>query len=110
MPSMWDTPSPQNCPAFSGGRSPLILLTDSKSLFDVISNGTRTSEKRMMLEIAAAREGYRRKDISNIGFFRSSKNLADCLTKPMNQANLLSVLRSGKLSVEPDQWIIREPK
>ncbi len=35
---------------------PLILLTDSNSLFDVISKGTRTSEKRMMLDIAAARD------------------------------------------------------
>ncbi len=35
---------------------PLILLTDNKSLLDVISNGTCTSEKRMMLDIAAARE------------------------------------------------------
>ncbi len=66
-----------------GRKVPLILLTGSKSLFDVISKGTRTSEKRMMLDIAAAREGYRRRDISNIGFVRSSKNLAGGLTKPI---------------------------
>eukprot|EP00171_Calliarthron_tuberculosum_P020880 IDg20880t1 len=36
---------------------PVQLLTDSKSLFDVISKGTRTNEKHTMLEIAAAREG-----------------------------------------------------
>ncbi len=39
-----------------GKKVPLILLTDGKSLFDVITKGTRTSEKRMMLDIAAARE------------------------------------------------------
>ncbi len=91
-----------------GRKVPLILLTDSKSLFDVIWKGIPTSEKRMMSDIAAAREGYRRGDISNIHFVRSSKNLADGLTKPMNEASVLSVLRSGKLCVEPDQWIIRE--
>eukprot|EP00171_Calliarthron_tuberculosum_P022721 IDg22721t1 len=42
------------------------LLTDSKSLFDVISKGSRTSEKRTMLDIAAAREGFRDKVISDI--------------------------------------------
>ncbi len=93
-----------------GRKVPLILLTDSKSLFDVISKGSRTSEKRMMLDIAAARERYRRRDIFNIGFVRSSKNLVYGLTKPMNQASFLSVLRSRKLSIEPDQWIIRGPK
>eukprot|EP00171_Calliarthron_tuberculosum_P021278 IDg21278t1 len=35
---------------------PVQLPIDSKSLFDAISKGTRISEKRTMLEIAAARE------------------------------------------------------
>eukprot|EP00171_Calliarthron_tuberculosum_P022145 IDg22145t1 len=65
---------------------PVQLLTDSKSLFDVISKGTRTSEKRTMLEIAAAREGFRDRTINDIGFVRSKHNIADGLTKPMSQA------------------------
>eukprot|EP00171_Calliarthron_tuberculosum_P004814 IDg4814t1 len=47
--------------------TPIQLLTDSKSLFEVISKGTRTSEKRTMLEIAAAREEFRDKLIDEIG-------------------------------------------
>ena len=86
---------------------PVHLFTDSKSLFDIISKGTRTSEKRLMLDIACAREGYRRKDIHNIGFVRSGDNVADGLTKSMQQATLRAVLKSGKLVVNPEQWIIR---
>ena len=56
---------------------PVQLLTDSKALFDVVSKGSRTSEKRMMLDIAAAREGFKSKAISDIGFVRSSQNVAD---------------------------------
>ena len=41
-----------------------------------------------MLDIAAAREGFRGKVISDIGFMRSSKNIADGLTKSMSQAAL----------------------
>ncbi len=89
-------------------RVPLILLTDSKSLFDVISKGSRTSESRTLLDIAAAREGYRRREISNIGFVRSDQNLADGLTKTMTQAALPSVLSTGKLQITPEQWIIRD--
>ena len=37
-----------------GRRIPVQLLTDSKSLPDVISKGSRTSEKRTMVDIAAA--------------------------------------------------------
>lgn len=60
---------------------PVQLFTDTKTLFDVISKGSRTSEKQMMLDIAAAREGFRYKFISDIGFIRSSDNVPDRLTK-----------------------------
>ena len=93
--------------AVLGKKVPVQLFTDSKSLFDVISRGTRTSEKRMMLDIAAAREGFRDKIISDIGFVRSLKNLADGLTKQMKQTMLREVIRTGNFQVEPEQWIIR---
>ena len=35
---------------------PLQMLTDSKSLFDVISKGSRTSERRLMIYMASVRE------------------------------------------------------
>ena len=35
---------------------PMHLFTDSKSLFEVISKGSRTIEKRIMLDIYAARQ------------------------------------------------------
>lgn len=41
-------------------------FTDSKSLFDVISKGSRSSEKGLMLHIAAAREGFKDLIISDI--------------------------------------------
>lgn len=60
-----------------------------------------------MLDIAAAREAFQDQTISNIGFVRSSKNIADGLTKPMQQATLRDAVSEGVLSVEPEQWIIR---
>ena len=53
------------------------LLFDSKRLSDVISEGSRTSEKRVTLDIAAAREGFRDKMISDIGLIQSSLDIAD---------------------------------
>lgn len=86
---------------------PLRLLTDNKSLFDSISKGSRTSEKRLMLDTAAAREGYRISAVSDIGLVPSEGNLADGLTKPMSQAALLSVISSGHHTPNPSQWILR---
>jgi len=87
---------------------PLHLFTDSKSLFDVISKGSRTSEKRRMLEIACTREGFARGDISNIGFVRTGDNFADGLTKQMKTHALYRVLEIGMLKLEPEQWIVRD--
>ena len=57
------------------------LLTDSKSLFDIIGKGSRTSEKLVMLEIHATLQAYQVHEIWKIGFVRSAGNIADSLTK-----------------------------
>ena len=65
-----------------GGRTvPVKPFTDNNYLFDLISKGSRTSEKRSILDIACAREGFMAHDISDIGFVRSRDNVADGLTK-----------------------------
>lgn len=61
-----------------------------------------------MLEIAAAREGFCHKSISDIGFVRRSRSIADGLTKSVSEAALQNVLKTGRLSAAPEQWIIRQ--
>ena len=91
-----------------GRQIPVQLFTDSKSLFDVISKGPRISEKRMMLDSAAVLEGFKNKTICEIGFVRSSSNVADGQTRHMNQAILREVINSGLLDIQPNQWIARK--
>lgn len=55
------------------------LLNDSEYLFDVISKVFRTSEKRLMLDIAAAREEFQDNVISDIGIVHSCHNLAEVI-------------------------------
>lgn len=64
-----------------GRRIPVRLFTDWESLFDVVSKGSQTPEKRTMLYITAAREGFGNKVISDIEFTRRSKTVEDVLTK-----------------------------
>ncbi len=89
-------------------RTPLMhLLTDSKSLFDITSKGSRTSEKRIMIDIHARRDAYKSREIFNIGFVRSHSNIADGLTKPKIQSALFDLFASGKHKTECEQWILR---
>lgn len=87
---------------------PLQLLTDSKCLFDIICSGSRTSEKRTMIDVAATREGFLVKIISDIGFVRGTENIADGLTKRMSTKALQNVLNTGKLNYTCEQWIVRK--
>ena len=59
----------------------LTLLTDSMSLFKIIINSTVTTEKRLMIDIAAVREAYERSDIDYVGWIPSTSNIANGLTK-----------------------------
>lgn len=89
---------------------PMTMLTDSKQLFDVITRASHTTEKRLMIDIAAAREAYNRNEISNVGLVKSANNLADGLTKPGVCQSLDDVLRTSVDRNPVEQWIIRKPK
>lgn len=86
----------------------LQLSIYSKTLSDVISKATKTFEKRLMLDIAVARESFRNMEISSISFIRSSNNIADGLTKFTRQGKLQAVLLTEKLVFTVEQWIVWE--
>jgi hypothetical protein len=90
-----------------GIQVPLKLYTDSQSLFDVITKGSMTSERRLMIDIALAQEAFKRHWISNIGLVPSEHNLADGLTKPGRSELLRDVIRQGRLDIHVRQWIVR---
>lgn len=88
-------------------RIPVTMLTDSKQIFDVITKASLTAEKRLMIDIAAAREAYNRHEISNVGLVLSEHNLADSLTKPGIYAALETVVKTGYDRNPVQQWIFR---
>jgi hypothetical protein len=54
-----------------GRNRPLLILTDSKPLFDVMICNKYTTEKRLKIDLSAAREGFARRDATNICLIRS---------------------------------------
>lgn len=53
-----------------------------------------------MLDTAAARDGFRDKVNSDIGFIRSSRNIADDLTKSISEAALQAAVSTDMLSIQ----------
>lgn len=82
-------------------------LIDIKSLSDSISQGSLTSEKRIILEIYDAQQAYRNQEISNIAFTRRSDNIANGFTEQKMRKSLLNLLQTGRHQVRCEQWILR---
>ena len=61
-------------------------------MFEIISKRGQTSEKRVTLDIYADVKHIEAKIMKNIGFVRSSHNLADGRTKPEVQAEIYQLL------------------
>lgn len=71
------------------------MLKDSKGLFDVITNNSMTSERRLMIDLLADLQAYSRMEISDNGLVRTHYNPAD--TKVLRCDALESVLELGKV-------------
>lgn len=84
----------------------LHMLTDSLSLFDVLTRNHVTTEKRLMIDLKNVTNAYHSKEIDDIAFVRSEFNIADALTKTKSQEFLIKTLTKNKLEHPIDQWIV----
>jgi hypothetical protein len=88
---------------------PLLLLTDSESLYSTLTRGKYTKERRLLLDIAAVWQAYKMHELLNIGVIDSAHNLADGLTKlkPRTAPNaLLTVLKAARVDHPIRRWVI----
>ena len=63
-----------------------------------------------MLDIGSTRQAYNSKQISNIGFVRSSQNLADGLTKTKGSEALYDLYHTEHNIINVDQFIVHDPQ
>lgn len=80
----------------------LTMLTDPKSLFQIIMKSTVAIEKRLMIDIKATREAYSHDKIMNIGWIRSKRNTADRPTKREKSDCLEELLEAGKVTIDAE--------
>ncbi len=83
------------------------MFTDSKQIFDVITRASLTTEKTLMIDIAATREAYYRNEISNVNLVSGDVNPADVLTKPGFCDALFNLIVTGFDNKPILQWIYR---
>ena len=83
------------------------MLTDSKCLFDVLTSGSSLREKRLLIDIAVPKEAYQKEEFNKVRHVFSDHNPADALTKPNFNQAMNSILKTGKLSLDVNNWVVR---
>ena len=60
---------------------PLVLCTDSKSLYHCLVKLRTTQEKRLMIDVMCLRQAYERREIAEVRWIKGDANPADSMTK-----------------------------
>jgi hypothetical protein len=88
---------------------PLVIYTDSKSLYDCLVKLGTTQEKRLIVDILSLRQAYERREITEIKWIEGSNNPADTMTKGSKACSALKALiDSNKLDIEAIKWVERD--
>jgi hypothetical protein len=78
---------------------PLVICTDSLSLYDCLVKLSTTTEKRLMINIITLRQSYERQEIFKVQWINKKDNPADAITKATLNRALKSFLNTNRLSV-----------
>ncbi|KAF1936185.1 hypothetical protein EJ02DRAFT_459741 [Clathrospora elynae] len=86
---------------------PLIVCTDSYSLYECLVKLGTTNEKRLMIDIMALRQSYERREITEIRWINGDDNPADAFTKATPNRALERLLSSNELSIRVEGSVQR---
>lgn len=86
---------------------PLKVFIDSRTVFNTVTKGSSTLEKRLQIEAYALRQSYNRGELNQLSWIPSEQNIADALTKglPSIDHALYRVMKTNKLHVQKLGWV-----
>ena len=87
---------------------PLVLCTDSKSLYDCLVRLGTTQEKRLMIDVMSLRQAYERREIAEVKWVKGSTNPADSMTKLKASNSLKSLIDTNTVQLDVQEWVTRE--
>lgn len=86
----------------------MFMYTDSKQLFDAMTEGKHTAERRLMVDILAARQSYRRFEIEGVAVVPGDVSPADALSKAKGNDALDRLMATSVDETPVEQWIERD--
>ena len=86
---------------------PLVLCTDSKSLYECLVKLGSTQEKRLMVDLMCLRQSYERRMITEIKWIDGDANPADAMTKGKACNALRDLIDTNKINLSTKEWVER---
>jgi hypothetical protein len=89
---------------------PIVVCTDSRSLYDCLVKLGTTKEKRPMIDIMALREAYERSELMDIRWIDGRDNPADSMTKAGSNSAMEHLIDHNQLELRVQGWVNRRGK
>ena len=89
-----------------GAGVPMVIYTDSRSLYDALVSLNTTTEKRLLIDLHLLRQAYERREVAEVLWIPTGQNPADALTKERATPGLQRLLE-GRLRLTPNAWVNR---
>lgn len=86
---------------------PLVVCTDSKSLYECLVKLGTTQEKRLMIDVMCLRQAYERREIAEVKWIKGNSNPADAMTKAKPSNALTQLLDTNTLQLDVEEWVER---
>jgi hypothetical protein len=89
---------------------PLVLCTDSKSLYECLVKLGITQEKRLMIDIMCLCQAYERREIAEVKWIKGESNLVDAMTKSNSKSSnaLKRLIDTNTLQLNVEEWVERD--
>ncbi|KAI0435731.1 hypothetical protein F4803DRAFT_567423 [Xylaria telfairii] len=89
-------------------RIPLILCTDSFSLYQCLVQMGSTQEKRLMIDLMALRQSYENREVDDIRWIHGTCNPADAMTKASPNEAIRTLIEDNEIVIKLEGWVKRE--
>ena len=84
---------------------PLVLCTDSYSLYQCLIQLGTTNEKRLMIDIMGLRQSYENREIHEVRWIDSNSNPADAMTKALPNRALFDLVDMNTIHIRVEGWV-----
>jgi hypothetical protein len=84
---------------------PLMLCTNSKSLYDCLIQLGTTQEKYLMINIICLQQAYKRRQITEVKWIDGEANPADTMTKGKPYTALTQLINTNQIDLQAVGWV-----